>query len=60
MELLKMIRSGTRGLVVAGGKANAEEVIDRLNREEVQANWFHTGGGFTDFVAQRVADKFLR
>jgi hypothetical protein len=60
MELLKMIRSGTRGLVVAGGKANAEEVIERLNREGVQANWFHTEGGFTDFVAQRVADKFLR
>ena len=60
VELLREIPSGTPGLVVAGGKADAEEVVDRLSRDVMNANWSCTEGGFTDFVVTRGADEFLR
>lgn len=60
VELLRTIPSGTPGLVVAGGKANAQEVVDRLGRDVMGVNWTSADGGFTDFVVKRTADKFLR
>ncbi len=58
--LRRTIPSGTPGLVVAGRKANAQEVVDRLCRDVMGVDWTTADSGFTEFIINRTGDGFLR
>ena len=47
------------GLVVAGDRGQASEVIVRLSRASDLITWSASEGGFSDFVTSGEADRFL-
>jgi len=61
VELLSSL-SGSRkipGLVVAGDRGRASEVIVELSRASDRITWSASDGGFSDFVTSGEADRFL-
>jgi hypothetical protein len=49
-----------RGLVVAGGKDDAQAAIENVRRAGVQGEYMAAEGGFTELVVNREADEFLQ
>ena len=48
------------GLVVAGSRARAKEVISHLQPAATQVRWEVFEGGFSEFVTSVAADRFLK
>ena len=59
VELLQKLNKAIRGLVVAGSKESAEEVISRIASRTPTVEWSAYSGGFSRFVTSDDADKFL-
>jgi hypothetical protein len=61
LELLSKLDGKTKipGLVVAGDRGRASEVIVGLSRASDRITWSASEGGFSDFVTSGEADRFL-
>jgi len=61
LELLSGLSGSKKipGLVVAGDRGRASEVIVGLSRASDRITWSASDGGFSDFVTSGEADRFL-
>jgi hypothetical protein len=61
LDLLSRLSGGKKipGLVVAGDRGKASEVIVGLSKASDRISWSASEGGFSDFVTSGEVDKFL-